>query len=266
MDAEKWVDGDAEWTRFELVVSVDSAAMYVVIIPEFRGSGTIWFDDLAIEIAGQRYDTVPVASTPTDADVTWLARHTTTIETIDVSDEPDHGYTDLASFAALVGDARVVALGEDTHGTSEFFRAKHRLTRFMVERMGARIFAVEANQLAVRRINDYVLGAPAEVRDVMRAMFRVWNTEELLEMIEWMRQHNAEHPEHLVQFVGYDMQDPSLPIDSVDAFLARVNPALGDRVRLLYEDYREAWRASSYPFGPDSVRAGWINIYNNIII
>ena len=244
----RWLVGDEEWTRYELGVSVDSSAMYVVIIPEFRGSGTVWFDDLTIEIAGQRYETVPIASTPTDADIAWLARQTTTIETVDVSDEPGESFTDLAPFAALVGDARVVALGEDTHGTSEFFRAKHRLTRFLVERLGARIFAVEANQLAVRPINAYVLGTPGEPREVMRAMFRVWNTEEMLEMIEWMRRHNAEHPDQLVQFVGYDMQDPSLPIDSVGAFLARVNPELGDHVRPLYEGYRQAWRA-----GPPSL-------------
>ena len=253
----EWLEGDDDWTRSELRVSVDSSAMYVVIVLEFRGSGTIWFDDLEVDAGGLRYEVVPVASTPTQADIDWLARHTTTVQTVDVSDEPFQAYADLAPFAALIGDARVVALGEDTHGTSEFFRAKHRLTRYMVERLGVRVFAVEANQLAVRRINAYVFGAPSDIRDVMKAMFRVWNTEEMLGMIEWMRQNNAEHPEHLVQFVGYDMQDPSLPIDSVGAFLARVDPAMGDRVRPLYEDYREAWRAGPYPFGPDSVRAAW---------
>ncbi len=256
-DSTGWLTGTTDWTPYELRVAVDSSAMYVVIIPEFRGSGTIWFDDLAMEVNGQSYEAVPVAPTPTKADVAWLARQTTTIATVDVSAGPAQDYSDLASFAALVGDARIIALGEDTHGTSEFFRAKHRLTRFLVEQLGARVFAVEANQLAVRRINDYVFGAPGDPREVMRAMFRVWNTEEMLEMIEWMRQHNLERPEQRVQFVGYDMQDPSLPIDSIAAFLMRMDATLGDRVRPLYEDYREAWRTGPYPFGSDSVRTRW---------
>ena len=50
----------------------------------------------------------------------------------------------------------MISLGEDTHGTSEHFRMKHRLTRYMVEQMGARVFAIEANQLAVEPINRYV--------------------------------------------------------------------------------------------------------------
>ncbi len=252
-----WLEGSVPWTPYELSVSVDSSAMYVVVIPEFRGSGPVWFDDLQIEVDGRRYDTVPVAATPSDSDVAWLAQHTRTIETVDVARESEPSYADLGPFAELVGDARVVALGEDTHGTSEFFRAKHRLTRFMVEQMGVRVFAIEANQLAVRPINDYVLGAAHDVRDVMRAMFRVWNTEEMLEMIEWMRQHNAAHPDQVVHFVGYDMQDPSLPIDSVNAFLARVDPVLQGQVRPLYEEYREAWRSAPYPFAADSVRASW---------
>jgi len=252
-----WLQGSLPWTPSELSVSVDSSAMYVVVIPEYRGTGTIWFDDLEITANGIRFDAVPVAGTPSDADVAWLARHTTTIETVDASPDADPNYDDLAPFAEFVGDARVVALGEDTHGTSEFFRAKHRLLQFMVERMGASVFAIEANQLAVRPINEYVLGAPYDVRDVMRAMFRVWNTEEMLELIEWMRQHNAAHPDQVVQFVGYDMQDPSLPIDSVISFLARTDPTLEHQVRPLYEDYREAWRSSPYPVASDSVRASW---------
>jgi erythromycin esterase len=257
VDSAAWLSGDADWTAFEISLRVDSSAMYVVIIPEFRGGGTVWFDDLTIEVAGQRYDAVPVASTPTTADVAWLSRHTTRLETVDVSAEFRQDFSDLKSFSALAGDARIIALGEDTHGTSEFFRAKYRLTRYLVEELGVRVFAVEANQLAVRQINDYVAGTPGDVRDVMRVMFRVWNTEEMQDMIEWMRRHNAEHPEQLVEFVGYDMQDPSLPIDSIDAFLTRVNPALGDRVRPLYASYREAWRQGQYPFGPDSVRNSW---------
>jgi erythromycin esterase len=252
-----WLEGSLPWTPYEFSVSVDSSAMYVVVIPEFRGTGTVWFDDLSIEADGQRYGAVPVAAAPSETDVAWLERHTATIETVDVERESDQDYADLDPFRELVGNARVVALGEDTHGTSEFFRAKHRLTRFMVERMGTRVFAIEANQLAVRPINDYVLGAPHDVRDVMRAMFRVWNTEEMLELIEWMRQHNATHPDQVVHFVGYDMQDPSLPIDSVIAFLARMDSALESQVLPLYEDYREAWRSTPYPVAPDSVRASW---------
>ena len=91
----------------------------------------------------------------------------------------------------------------------------------------------------------------------MRAMFQVWNTQEMEALVEWMRARNAQHPTDQVSFVGYDMQDPSLPIDSVEAFLDRRAPALSPLVQSLHRNYREAWRRGQYPSAADSVRASW---------
>jgi erythromycin esterase len=166
------------------------------------------------------------------------------------------GEADLALFDDIVGDARVVGLGESTHGTREFFLAKHRLLEYLVREHGFTVFAIEANQLAVERIDRYVRGGEGTARDVMRAMFRVWNTEEMLALVEWLRAHNAEHPERAVRFVGYDMQDQRTPADSLRAFLERTEPALAARVAELTGEYR----AQSSAFTPqidDTTRARW---------
>jgi erythromycin esterase len=251
---DSWQTGTQEWTRVDRSIRVDSAAHAVVLTAELRGTGKAWFDDLSLTIDGRRVDAVPVAPPPTAADRDWLARHTSALRTADADGGDDR---DLDAFRRIVGDARVVALGEDTHGTSEYFRMKHRLTRYMVEQMGARVFAIEANQLAVEPINRYVHGGAGSVEQVMRGMFAVWNTQEMKAMIEWMRAHNAAHPTSPVSFVGYDMQDPSLPIDSVRAFLSRRDPALLPLADRHYAAYREAWRARSYPQGTDSTRRSW---------
>lgn len=251
---DSWQTGTREWTRVERSIHVDSAAHAVVLTAELQGTGKAWFDDVRLTIDGRRADAVPVAPPPTAANRDWLASHTWVLRTADADGGDD---SDLEAFRRIVGDARVVALGEDTHGTSEFFRMKHRLTRYMVEEMGARVFAIEANQLAVEPINRYVHGGAGPVEQVMRGMFAVWNTQEMKAMIEWMRAHNATHPAAQVSFVGYDMQDPSLPIDSVRAFLSRRDPALLPLAERHYSAYREAWRERAYPQRPDSVRRGW---------
>lgn len=251
---DTWQIGTRDWTRVERSIRVDSAAHAVVLTAQMRGSGSAWFDDVHLTIDGKSVDAVPVAPDPTAADRAWLADHTWALRTADA----DGGDTsDLAAFRRIVGDARVVALGEDTHGTSEYFRMKHRLTRYMVEEMDARVFAIEANQLAVEPINRYVQGGAGPVEQVMRGMFAVWNTQEMKAMIEWMRAHNAAHPAARVSFVGYDMQDPSLPIDSVRAFLSRRDPGLMPLAERHYSAYRAAWRERAYPQGADSVRLGW---------
>src|SRR5690606_16545940 len=57
---------------------------------------------------------------------------------------PGTDLEDLEPLGQMVGDARIVALGEGTHGTREFFQLKHRILEFLVQRMGFTHFAIEA--------------------------------------------------------------------------------------------------------------------------
>ncbi len=253
-------DGEASWRQLELAIDVDSTAHSVFVTAGLTGVGTVWFDDLSIEARGRTWETVPVASFPTDDDVDWLARRSFALVTVDapsITVAPD--FSDLSAFSRIVGDAKIVALGEATHGTSEFFRIKHRLTDFLARELGFRVFMIEANQLAVESINRYVQGEPGDAVTVMKSMFRVWNTEEMRDFIEWIRSYNGHYPDRTIEFIGFDMQDPTLPIDSLDAFLARVQPELRVVAESLYVDYRQAWRRGPYPQDTDSMRLNWFD-------
>ncbi|MBC7897698.1 MAG: erythromycin esterase family protein, partial [Cytophagaceae bacterium] len=180
-----------------------------------------------------------------------------TVDPSDVREAPD-----LLLVDRIIGDARVVGLGESTHGTSEFFRTKHRLLRHLVERRGFTLFAIEANQLAVERINAWVVGGPGSARDVIRTMFRVWNTEEMLALLEWLRSHN-ETSRAPVRFVGYDMQDHILPRDSLVAFLRRAEPSLVADVERLTSAYR-AQASFATPQVEEPVRVGWLRAADSV--
>ena len=65
-----------------------------------------------------------------------------------------HG--DIEFLREIVGDARIVSLGEGTHGTRDFFEMKARILRFLVEEMGFNTFAIEATWPESRRIDHYV--------------------------------------------------------------------------------------------------------------
>lgn len=253
-----WTGGDSSgkgWRSFEASVVVDSAAHSVVVSVGLAGTGTVWFDGLSLEVGGERVTDLPVATEPTGAELAWLGSHTYAVAGVDPKADGDDA--DLRPFGDIVGDARVVALGEATHGTSEFFRAKHRLLRYLVETRGFRVFLIEANQLAVERINRYVHGAPGEAADAMRVMFGVWNTEEMRDLIRWMRRYNDAHPGRTVQFVGFDMQNPLAPIDSLAHTMTTFAPELADTLAALYSDYRAAWEAQEYPQAPGDERRVW---------
>src|SRR5512133_1953281 len=73
-----------------------------------------------------------------------------------------HGFEDMAPLKRIVGDARIVALGEATHGTREFFQLKHRMLEFLVTQMGFSIFSIEANMPQAYRLNDFILNGEGD--------------------------------------------------------------------------------------------------------
>jgi len=66
----------------------------------------------------------------------WIRARAVPLATV----EAGHGFADLAPLAAAIGDARIVGLGEATHGTREFFQLKHRLLEWLVSERGFDVF------------------------------------------------------------------------------------------------------------------------------
>jgi erythromycin esterase len=246
------------WRRHELVIRVppDEEVHSIVVLAAVEGAGTAWFDHLEMRVDDVPLRELPAVIGPPDAaGLRWLAAHATPLRTVD----PPAGAADdadLARFAEIVGDARIVALGESTHGTREFFQVKHRLLEYLVRVHGFTVFALEANQLGVERTNRYVQGGEGTGAQALRSVFALWNTEEMLALVEWARAWNAAHPERRVRFIGYDVQDHRTPADSLRAFLARVEPGLLPRVEELTAEYRGE-RSFATPHRADTTRARW---------
>ena len=103
--------------------------------------------------AATRSPSEPALTQPVVPEVSaWLRENAIPFDTTD----PNSDFEDLMPLKPLIGDARIVALGEATHGTHEFFEMKHRMLRFLVEEMGFNIFAMEASWAETNLINDYV--------------------------------------------------------------------------------------------------------------
>jgi erythromycin esterase len=90
----------------------------------------------------------------------------------------------------------------------------------------------------------------------MRVLFAVWNTEEMLALVEWMRGWNQEHRSAPVRFLGYDMQDNRVSFDSLRAFLSTQEPSLVSMVDDYLGDYR-AMPTWSTPQLTDTTRTRW---------
>jgi erythromycin esterase-like protein len=150
----------------------------------------------------------------------WLRGHAVPLQTV----EAGHGFTDLQPIGQTVGNARIVELGEATHGTREFFQLKHRLVEFLASQKGFTIFSIEANMPEAYRLNDFVLNGAGDPKQLLKGLyFWTWNTEEVLDMILWMRDFNKSGKGR-IEFTGFDMQTPTVSIDIVRQFAMSNDP------------------------------------------
>src|SRR5690242_4806914 len=136
------------------------------------------------------------------------------------TNETRHSFADLQRLKPLIGNARIVSHGEDTQGTRDFFQLKHRMLEFLANEMGFTIFSIEANMPEAYRVNDYVLTGQGDAKTLLKGMyFWTWNTQEVLDMMYWMRDFNVagEH-DAPIQFTGFDMQIPTVAMQTVRDF------------------------------------------------
>jgi erythromycin esterase len=155
--------------------------------------------------------------------IAWLKANALPLASV----EPGSPFHDLAPLRPMLSKARVVSLGESTHGTREFFKLKHRLIEYCVSELGFTIVAFEANYGSMLAVNDYVLHGKGDIADVIApgVGFNIYDTEEVIALIEWVRSWNLTHARK-VQFHGFDMQSTPAATLHLLAYLERVAPAL----------------------------------------
>ncbi|MEO7456555.1 MAG: erythromycin esterase family protein [Gemmatimonadaceae bacterium] len=247
--------GTSDWHLISVVLDVPANGLGIQAGMIMNGAGTLRVDDARLEIVGldvpstntyatpltTSEDSAAVAvyyaqggSAPTNLDfegvsatplsaVAWLGGAASPITTTD----PTASLGDLDPLKQMIGSAHLVGLGEGTHGTREFFQMKHRIVEMLVRDMGFTTFAIEASTPEANDLNRYVLDGEGDPKVLLsRLYFWTWNTQEVLDMIQWMRQWNAGSPlSRRVQFLGFDMQFPGEAMDSVQAFATSLNPA-----------------------------------------
>ncbi|MGE3761431.1 MAG: protein-L-isoaspartate(D-aspartate) O-methyltransferase [Kofleriaceae bacterium] len=135
-----------------------------------------------------------------------------------------------------IGDSRVVLLGEATHGTSEFYRMRARITQELILRRGFRAIAIEGDWPDAHEVDRYIRHrAPRERRWTPFSRFPLWmwrNTE-THELIEWLRAYNAES-ELDVSFSGLDLYSMYTSAFEVVRYLDRVDPSAANVARERY--------------------------------
>ncbi len=139
-----------------------------------------------------------------------------------------------------IGDARVVLLGEATHGTSEFYRMRARISRELIERCGFDFVAVEADWPDAMRIHRFVTGEPPRAKPEFRPFARfptwMWRNQEVNDFVAWLRARNGEQRERSKRagFYGLDLYSLFTSLAHVLEYLDGVDPTAATAARSRY--------------------------------
>ena len=156
--------------------------------------------------------------------------------------------TDYDSLMRVIGGARLVLLGESTHGTHEFYRERARITQRLIGEKGFSAVAIEGDWPDAYRVNRYIRGlgndasAEAALSSFRRFPAWMWRNEEVRDLVKWMRTWNeGKAPADQVGFYGIDVYSLFEAGDELVRYLGEVDPTASARVSTLYscfEKYR----------------------------
>lgn len=163
----------------------------------------------------------------------WVRDHASRLETLDPFDDDD---ADLAPLLDIVGDARVMALGESMHRVHEFYLLRNRVFRFLVRRAGFTAIAIESGFPEARTVDSWIAeggtGLRARLNDGITYHFG--KCQEMLDLVSWMREHTVADGSPL-HFYGVDIPDSAASaapgIHAALAVLDTVDPAFARHVR-----------------------------------
>src|SRR5437879_9445156 len=149
---------------------------------------------------------------------------------------------DYDALLDLIGNARVVLLGEASHGTHEFYFERAAITKRLIAERGFTVVAIEADWPDAARVHRYVRGASSDQRanEALSGFRRfptwMWRNTVVVEFIEWLREFNQRlDPKRApAGFYGMDLYSLHASIDAVLSYLQKVDPEAERRARRRY--------------------------------
>ena len=173
---------------------------------------------------------------------------------------------DLDPLLRRIGDARIVLLGESTHGTSEFYRMRERITRELITRSGFSFVAIEGDWPDAALLDRHVrAGSTSEEAWSGFARFPtwMWRNEEVRGFIDWLREHNAQVA-HPVAFHGLDLYSLYSSIDAVLNYLDRVDPGTAQVARQRY-GCLTPWQSDPASYGLAALTARYRSCESDVV-
>lgn len=191
---------------------------------------------------------------------------------VDIADacEPFNslGSADLGPLLERIGEARLVLIGEASHGTSEFYKMRSRITSELITKKNFNLVAIEADWPDAARIDHYVRHfdyPPSEWTAFARFPTWMWRNNEMREFVDWLHVHNAgmAHDER-VAFHGLDLYSLYSSIRSILKYLDEVDPATARLARQRY-GCLTPWQADPATYGRAALTGSYRSCEKDVV-
>ena len=164
---------------------------------------------------------------------------------------------DVDAVVERAGEARVVLIGEASHGTSEFYRMRARITRALIEKAGFNVVGIEADWPDTSMLDRWVRGWKGP--DLAEPPFGrfprwMWRNREMLEFVDWLAEHNRDQEDsaRMTSIHGLDLYSLYNSIHTVLDYLERVDPSAAERARQRYGCF-SPWEKEPATYGRATV-------------
>jgi len=223
--------GDTGWRELRIVVPVAPDAETVRVGAMMTGTGSAWFSDLKLVVGAESKTApaglgemqgpprprspqplladgelaLPAAAVPT---VLPAWRRDVLARRHPIRSLSSDDFSDLAFFKPLLGDRRLVQLGESSHGIAEFNLMKVRLIKYLHEKLGFDVIAFESSMTDCDAAGETAAQASPE-RTMRSCVFGIWHTDEVLSLFEYLRETQA--TARPLRLTGFDNQPSGSP-------------------------------------------------------
>jgi erythromycin esterase-like protein len=156
---------------------------------------------------------------------------------------------DFGPLMEMIGNAKIVLLGEASHGTHEFYKKRAQITKRLIEEKGFNAIAVEADFPDAYNINRFIhntgnfKSAIESLSGFKRFPLWMWRNTEVLEFVSWLRNYNdsISKNEAKISFYGLDLYSLFSSIESVITFLEKVDPKAAEKAKYRYGCFEHFW-------------------------
>jgi erythromycin esterase len=226
VDSIKW-EGKFEpdkWLSYKMAVhpkTWECKELYFGFV--VRGIVDMNVDAVEVMIEGKKVVDLPLVNPPlpNEKDLKWLAKNVLDIHSTDDLTN----FSDLSFLRRVIGNANVVALGESTHGTKEYFTLRHRIIKLLTEQLGFSVIAFENDMIATEQVMHAENDTIATETLLNKFFGRIHQTEEMASLFDYIKACNRSGKKHLY-VEGIDNQSVVAVQGFLQQYLPRVDSQL----------------------------------------